>query len=351
MKVRRLIISASVLLLGAYLSLSLWGGEPAYSGAKSGHFDGKRFFNMVKKVERQYISALQGVVSGEQGFGQWDKLPNKDYAPPVERVLGKGLKVTFINHSTTLIQTEGLNILTDPIWSDYCGPLPLVSPYRYRPPGLSFDELPPIDVVVVSHSHYDHMDLPSLKRLSERFQPQILVGLGNAELLRAEGIENVKELDWWASTRIHQNLEVAGVPAQHWSRRNVGDKNKRLWMGYVFNTPHGSYYFAGDTAIGPHFQMIRERYGNMRLALLPIGAFRPEPIMEGSHISPVGAVRAHELLGAETSIAIHWGTFRLGMDGQFEAVEVLEDILERRTAAGNPVDFRVLDFGESLELE
>ncbi|MBV1871524.1 MAG: MBL fold metallo-hydrolase [Gammaproteobacteria bacterium] len=351
MRARRMIFSAVTLILGGYLSFSLWGGEPIYSGAKSDHFDGERFFNLVEKIERRYVSALRGVVSGDQGLGQWDKLPNKHYGPPVERVMGKALRVTFINHSTTLIQTEGLNILTDPIWSDYCGPLPLASPYRYRPPGLRFEELPQIDVVVVSHSHYDHMDIPSLKRLSERFEPQVLVGIGNAELLRKEGIKNVKELDWWDSTQVHPNLEVVGVPAQHWSRRNVGDKNKRLWMGYVFNTPHGAHYFAGDTAMGPHFKMIKERFGGMRLALLPIGAFRPESIMEGSHISPVEALNAHELLGAETSVAIHWGTFRLGMDGQFEAVDVLKTALVQRMHAGEVIDFRVLDFGESLELK
>jgi L-ascorbate metabolism protein UlaG (beta-lactamase superfamily) len=131
----------------------------------------------------------------------------------------------------------------------------------------------------------------------------------------------------------------------------VGDENKRLWMGYVFKTSSASYYFAGDTAVGPHFEMIRQRYGEMRLALLPIGAFRPEPIMEGSHLSPGEAIKAHDLLAAETSIAIHWGTFRLGMDGQFEAVNVLRDALKQREIAGNPIDFRVLDFGESLEFE
>jgi len=350
MKIKHILISISILLAGVGSSFALL-GEPAYLGAKSDHFDGERFFNLVEKVEREYVSALQGVVSGAQGFGEWDKLPNKSYAPPVERVMGEGLKVTFINHSTTLIQTQGLNILTDPIWSDYCGPLPLVSPYRYRPPGLDFDSLPPIDVVVVSHSHYDHMDLPTLKRLSERFQPKIFVGLGNAELLQAEGIKNVLELDWWASTHVNQNLEVVGVPAQHWSRRTVGDEDKRLWMGYVLKTPGGSYYFAGDTAVGPHFEMIRQRYGEPRLALLPIGAFRPEPVMSGSHISPLEAIKAHDILAAKTSIAIHWGTFRLGMDGQFEAVDVLNDALKQREAAGSPVDFRVLDFGESLELE
>jgi L-ascorbate metabolism protein UlaG (beta-lactamase superfamily) len=142
-----------------------------------------------------------------------------------------------------------------------------------------------------------------------------------------------------------------GVPAQHWSRRNAGDKDKRLWMGYVFKTSGSSSYFAGDTAVGPHFEMIRQRYGDVRLALLPIGAFRPEPIMKGSHISPIEAINAHDILAAKTSIAIHWGTFRLGMDGQFEAVNILNDALKYRELAGNPIDFRVLDFGESLELE
>ncbi|MBV1874427.1 MAG: MBL fold metallo-hydrolase [Gammaproteobacteria bacterium] len=324
--------------------------DDAYRGEKSDHFDGRHFFNHSKHVSRQYYAAFQGVFLGQQTLGQWKLRENKKFPMAYPRVYGSELKVTFVNHATVLIQTQGLNILTDPIWSEYAGPLPYLSPYRYRPPGILFEHLPEIDLVVVSHSHYDHMDLPTLKRLSDRFKPKIFVGLGNASLLIEYGIQNVSELDWWSEEELVQGFSIVGVPAQHWSRRTVGDKNMRLWMGYLFKTVRGNIYFAGDTASGKHFEIIRKRLGDIRLALLPIGAFRPEAVMQGSHMSPVQAVDAHLILQARTSVAIHFGTFRLGLDGQDEALNLLTAALARKSRNGEVLDFRALDFGESTIL-
>ncbi len=337
------------ILLMLFFSGLLYEGE-GYHGKKSDHFDGRHFFNHSKHVGRQYYAAIQDVFLGRQTLGKWAERENKQYPVLPSRIYGEELKVTFVNHSTVLIQTQGLNILTDPIWSDYAGPLPYLSPYRYRPPGILFENLPEIDFVVVSHSHYDHMDLPTLLRLSDRFEPKFFVGLGNASLLTEYGIQNVSELDWWSEQVLAPGLEVIGVPAQHWSRRTIGDKNKRLWMGYLFKTAHGNIYFAGDTASGEHFEMIKARLGNIRLALLPIGAFRPEFVMQGSHISPIQAVDAHLVLQAKTSIAIHFGTFRLGLDGQDEALSLLTEAIENKSADEKVLDFRALDFGESAVL-
>jgi len=349
MKTRYLLVSIFFLATSFYFTLNLW-GDSVYKGEPSDHFDGSHFHNLYKEGAETYLSTLGELATDWQGLGPWDEVKNTVYAIPETRVYGDSFKVTFINHSTALIQTSGLNILTDPIWSDYSGPYPLLSPSRYRPPGVAFDDLPPIDVVVVSHSHYDHMDLATLKRLSDRFHPQIFVGLGNASLLEEQGITQVKELDWWSSFHLGQGVDVIGVPAQHWSRRGVVDKDKRLWLGFLFNTAHGKYYFAGDTAMGPHFKMLQERYGSVRVALLPIGAFRPQAIMQRSHLSPDQALEAHDILQSKVSIAIHYGTFRLGLDGQYEAVDRLAALLKQRNSNNNPTDFRVLDFGESIEL-
>lgn len=346
---KKLLLGILVLIASVYFPFYLWGDTP-YQGAVSDHFDGKRFHNTFGVETTNYFASLGNFRDfAWQGVGAWGETKNASYPPPSERVFGDGVRLTFINHSTLLIQTQGLNILTDPIWSDYAGPYALVSPSRYRAVGLEFDALPPIDVVVVSHSHYDHMDLPSLTRLAERFHPKFYVGLGNASLLQEAGILQVQELDWWTSANLGPGLELIGVPAQHWSRRAALDKDKRLWLGYVFKTPQGAYYFAGDTAMGRHFDEIQQRYGPISLAMLPIGSYRPAVVMQGSHLSPDQALQAHDMLQSKLSVAMHFGTFRLGLDGQYEAVDRLKSLLASRKAESNN-DFRVLDFGQSLEL-
>lgn len=346
---KKLLLGLLVLLTGIYFPFYLW-GETTHQGHVSDHFDGKRFHNTFGLENKSLFAAFGTLRTGQwQGLGSWDEAKNADYPPPPSRVYGENVRLTFVNHSTLLMQTQGLNILTDPIWSDYAGPHPLLSPSRYRPPGIAFDTLPAIDVVVVSHSHYDHMDLPSLKRLYDRFQPKIFVGLGNAALLQEAGIGNVHELDWWAKIRLSPDMELIGVPAQHWSRRGVWDKDRRLWLGYVFKSSQSSYYFAGDTAMGRHFEEIQRRYGPIDLALLPIGSYRPYVVMQGSHLSPEQALQAHNLLQSKLSVAIHYGTFRLGLDGQYEAVERLNALLPSSNS-DTTADFRVLDFGESLTL-
>jgi L-ascorbate metabolism protein UlaG (beta-lactamase superfamily) len=200
-------------------------------------------------------------------------------------------------------------------------------PKRHHAPGIRFDDLPPIDVVLVSHNHYDHMDVPTLDRLKREHQPRIFTGLGNSAFLKG-----AVDLDWWQSAEIGPDVRIHAVPAQHFSSRGLSDRDANLWCGYVIEAPGGPIYFAGDTGWGSHFAKIRERFGAARLALLPIGAFRPEWFMCAVHISPREAVRAAEALGAETSIPMHYYTFHLGDDGQDEPAEVLRSEL----AAGGP---------------
>ncbi len=252
------------------------------------------------------------------------------------------MRVTFVNHATVLIQQDGVNVLTDPIWSERASPFPFAGPRRVRPPGIRLEDLPPIDAVVISHNHYDHMDVATLKRLRERFtRMRIFAGLGNRAFLESKGLDRVEELDWWQSATVG-GVEIIGVPTRHFSNRGLCDRNTTLWLGYVVRGPAGMAYFAGDTGFGGHFAAVRERLGPVRLALLPIGAYKPEWFMAPVHVSPAEAVEAHLALGAKTSVGMHFGTFILADDGETEPVEALERAKKERGVDA----FWVLGFGE-----
>ncbi|HVR83269.1 MAG TPA: MBL fold metallo-hydrolase, partial [Planctomycetota bacterium] len=252
-----------------------------------------------------------------------------------------------MNHATVLLQMDGLNILTDPIWSYRCSPLSFIGPRRRRPPGLRFEDLPPIDVILISHNHYDHLDLPTLRSLAARDGPRILTGLGNREFLESRGIGKSQDLDWWEDADLGPGVRLRAVPAQHFSGRGLRDRDGSLWMGFVITGGAGSVYFAGDTGFGPHFQEIRNRCGPARLALLPIGAFQPEWFMSRVHLSPEEAIEAHRLLGAGTSMAIHFGTFQLADDGEDLPAERIRSALHVHS---NPAPrFWVPGFGEGRD--
>lgn len=276
---------------------------------------------------------------------KWTYFPPSP-SPPFRVGLG-GMRVTFVNHSTVLVQMDGVNILTDPIWSERCSPVSFAGPRRVVAPGVRFEQLPPIDLVLVSHNHYDHMDLPTLRQLADERRPRIFVPLGNAGTLDHRGVRGAEELGWWKSARVTKGIQVHAVPAQHFSGRGIFDRDRALWAGYVVTGPAGAMYFAGDTGFGPHFAQIRERYGPPRLALLPIGAYRPEWFMSRVHMSPDEALSAHGILEAGTSVGIHFGTFRLADDGQNEPAERIAASLAE---SDEPPRFWVLGFGEGRDV-
>jgi L-ascorbate metabolism protein UlaG (beta-lactamase superfamily) len=315
-----LVTLALALFLGACASVA----TGVYRGPTSDHFDGRHFHNVERFNDAMIEDALRrtsSILSGDsRGGAKWVTAPT-DTPPP--RVGGGKLRVTFVNHSTFLVQMDSLNILTDPIWSDRASPFTWAGPKRRSPPGIRFEDLPTIDVVLISHNHYDHMDAPTLARLQREHHPRIFAGLGNAAFVKGRAAD----LDWWQSAELAEGVRVHAVPAQHFSSRGFSDRDANLWCGYVLETPHGAVYFAGDTGWGPHFDAIRERFGKVRLALLPIGAFRPEWFMCSVHISPTDAVRAAKALGATMSIPMHYSTFHLGDDGQDEPVEVLRRVM------------------------
>jgi L-ascorbate metabolism protein UlaG (beta-lactamase superfamily) len=198
--------------------------------------------------------------------------------------------------------------------------------------------------VIVTHNHYDHLDIPTLKTLVQRDRPLIFVALGNRELLDKNDVVGSREMDWWQATDIRPGVSLTFVPAQHFSGRGTKDRNQTLWGGYVIRSGNSAVYYAGDTGWGPQFEQIRDRFGPVRLAILPIGAFRPKWFMSPVHISPEEAVRAHTVLGAQTSMGVHFGTFKLADDGQDEPVTKLAKALQEQNIS--PETFWVLGFGE-----
>jgi L-ascorbate metabolism protein UlaG (beta-lactamase superfamily) len=306
----------------------------------SDHFNGNGYFN--PGFSQPSVSA-SGQASGRSRlpwiwrflFGtDWPVWPEitaaSPQAPPANRVSQGSLVVTPVGHATFLIQMDGLNILTDPIWSDRCSPISWLGPKRHRQPGLRFEDLPPIDAVLLSHNHYDHLDLPTLKLLAEKGVPRAIVPLGTGALVRGAGIPSVDEHDWWQASRLSADVTVTLVPAQHFSSRTPWDRDKALWGGFVVSGPSGNVFYSGDTGYGPHFREIARRFAPIRAALLPISPFRPQQSKElphdhspSIHIGPAEAVQAHLDIGALVSIAAHFQVFQLGADGFDDAVNEL----------------------------
>lgn len=308
---------------------------PRYRGPRSDHFDGRRFHN-ADPGQQSGHSFLKWQMTKEPGV--WPRWIDAAPGPrPPERVGDGRVRVTFINHSTTLLQFDGVNILTDPIWSMRSSPFPFAGPRRHRPPGIRFDDLPPIDAVLVSHNHYDHLDQPTLRRLPHA---RMFAPLGTADVIGKQAVA----LDWWQSARLNDGVTITLVPAQHFCARGLSDRNANLWGGFVISAPAGNIYFAGDTGWGPHFAQIADRF-DIRLALLPIGSYRPRWFMKIVHIDPLEAVEAHKILRARSSVAIHYGTFHLGDDGEREPVDDLRRALE----ANGVESFHIIEHGEGFE--
>lgn len=284
-----------------------------HEGPPSDHFDGTRFFNPDGPIGKGLMDVVQWRLQADAA--QWpEAVPLAALARPAARIDGAELAATYVGHATVLVQTAGLNILTDPIWSERAFPVSWAGPRRVTPPGIAFEDLPPIDLVLVSHNHYDHMDLPTLLRLHRAHAPLFVVPLGNERLLLDEDPSmRVRALDWWQSAEAGPGVRVHAVPVYHWSRRTPFDRNKALWSGFAVETPAGNIYHAGDTGLwnGAYFEQTARRFGPFRLALLPVGAYEPRWFMKDQHVNPAEAVRIHRLLNARTSLGIHLRTFQL----------------------------------------
>jgi L-ascorbate metabolism protein UlaG (beta-lactamase superfamily) len=306
----------------------------------SEHFDGRRFFN-PEGPSGQPFSQVQKML--REPRTPWPA--SVDVRPQRPPALNGAAAVTFIGHATFLIQTPAGNILTDPMYSERASPVRWLGPRRVRQPGVRFDDLPPIATVLLSHNHYDHCDLPTLRRLAARFNPLVVTPLGNGRLVRSAGIRRVEELDWWQETTTG-GCAMTLTPAQHFSARTPFDRNRALWGGFVVALSDIRVYFAGDTAYASFFSDIRRRLGPIDLALLPIGAYEPRWFMRAVHMNPAEAVVAHSELGASQSIAMHFGTFQLTTEGIDEPVRALDEACHANEVLRSR--FRTLEWGESL---
>ena len=315
----------------------------------SDHCDGTHFFNPAGQRQALGFSELPRWWYRRLVHGEGSRWPHTVPAPR-SPVLPAGvpagqLAVTLVGHSTFLLQLPGVNILTDPVFATRAGPFGLLGPKRIRPPALRLGQLPRIDVVLLSHCHYDHLDLAALRWLSRQHRPAIVTTLGNGAWLGSRGIAQVTALDWWQSHHPAPGVEAICTPAQHFAARTPWDRNRTLWGGFMLRTAGGLVFFAGDTGWGPHFAEINTRLGPPALALLPVGAYEPRWFMEPVHMNPDEAVRAHRALGARQSVGMHYGTFQLTDEAIDEPAQALATA---RTAQGvPPADFGTLEFGET----
>jgi L-ascorbate metabolism protein UlaG (beta-lactamase superfamily) len=298
----------------------------------SDHYDGSRFFNPLNPEGNSVWAGAKMLWTSK--FEEWPASVENSPALDLDRKLAPDeVAITFVNHATVLVQTRGFSFLTDPVWSERVSPLTWVGPKRHRPPGVPFDRLPKIDFVVISHSHYDHMDVSTLKNLDDAFGSRFLVPLGNKAFLESKGIANVVELDWWQSLELNPRLKISLAPAEHFSGRSPFDRNETLWGSYVVSFDGHAVFFGGDTAYSPHFKAIRERFGSPDIALLPIGAYEPRWFMKSVHMNPEEAVLAHLDLGAERSIGVHFGTFQLTPESIDQPLKDLDEALKKRNLA------------------
>ena len=302
----------------------------------SDHYDGVRFFNPHAVTGRSWREVLRWARTRRRA--PWPpSLPLTRHAPPPARVDPGRVAVTFIGHDTFLLRTATRVFVTDPIFTSHAGPFGRLGPRRVRPPAIAVAELPRVDVVLLSHNHYDHLQPSSLTALDA----EVVTTLGVGRYLRRRPLA---ELDWWQSVDLG-GARITAVPAQHFSARSLWDKNRTLWCGFVVEVDGVTFYFAADSGHTPHFAEIGARFPSIDVALLPIGAYEPRWFMQPMHMNPDEAVRAHLELGARHSIAMHFGTFQLTDEAIDEPLRALERARVQHGVSEEA--FRVLDFGET----
>jgi L-ascorbate metabolism protein UlaG (beta-lactamase superfamily) len=295
---------------------------------RSDHFDGRRFFNPTGANGQPVWMVPRLLLAPRTGWPS--RVPVEPRQPP--QIGPDDVVVTFVGHATFLIQVGATNLLIDPVYAERASPVSFAGPRRVRAPGVRFDDLPNISVVLLSHNHYDHCDLRTLRALDRRFQPRLVAPIGNGRLLRSAGIHLVEEVDWWETAEL-ASLPITLTPAQHFSARRIFDRNRALWGGFLIEAAGRRILFAGDTGYGPHFREIAARLGPIDLALLPIGAYEPRWFMKDIHMNPAESVQAHVDLAARQSLAMHFGTFQLTPEGIDEPVRELAKALRERGVA------------------
>lgn len=311
----------------------------------SDHFDGRRFVNpTLPKGFAPTVSSALGMLREKRS--RWPvRVENTVALAPPSLRSTSDLAVTFVNHATFLIQCADLTILTDPIWSRRASPIQWLGPKRVREPGLALGELPPVDLILISHNHYDHLDVRTLRYLGQRFSPIVLVPAGDGALVRSIGFSHVYEFDWWQEFEVKPGCKVTFAPTQHFSARGLRDRQRSLWGSYLIQAADRRIYFGGDGGYSTHFSEIGRRLGAPNIALLGIGSYEPRWFMSPMHMNPAEAVQAHQDLGARQSIGMHYGTFQLSAEAIDRPLVDLAAAI--RTAGIDEASFITLREGET----
>jgi len=322
-----------------------------YSGPASDHFDGARFFN-PSGVRPRGPGAFLKWQFGERGEAWPKSFPSPFPADrPPTRFDGAGFRIVHVGHATFLIQTRGRNVLIDPVWAERASPISFVGPKRVNPPGIAFDDLPPIDTVLVTHNHYYHMEVETIGRLWQRFRPRFVTPLGNDAILQKSvpGL-TATAVDWGDVVNLASDLELHTEPTLHWSARGTGDRMHALWASFVLRSGAQKVYCVGDSGFGDGqtFAGVGRRHPGLALALLPIGAYEPRWFMRNNHMNPEESVEALRLSGAARAFGHHWGTFRLTNEGvdrprlDLAAALVKREIPAERFPSLRPGEVRVV---------
>jgi len=318
----------------------------------SDHFDGRIFFDPDGVPPRPLRDLLRWQFGRDRKrhvWPEWAPSPHADTPP--ERVGGDRVRLSFVGHVSWLIQTAGVNILVDPVWSERASPFSFTGPKRCNHPGIAFEALPPIDVVLVSHGHYDHLDIKTLSRLAAKFSPRVITPLGNdVTMRRANSAIRAEAFDWQHRVELGADVAVNLVPTRHWSARGLFDRNRALWASFVMETRAGKIYIVCDSGYGEgkHFRRVAEAHGPLRLAILPIGAYEPRWFMRDQHMNPADAVQALADCGAAQALAHHHGTFQLTDEAIDAPVIALGEALDQANVPRER--FAVLRPGQVVEI-
>ncbi|WP_439572364.1 MBL fold metallo-hydrolase [Phreatobacter sp.] len=342
-------------LLGLLAGLPFLGGlaayaaerRPFYTGPLSDHFDGTRFFDPHGSPPKAFTDLLRWQFGGDRRASWPASWPGPGADRPPPRVDDDSLRLSYVGHASVMLQTRGLNILFDPVWSERVSPVSFAGPKRVNAPGIAFEDLPKIDLVLVSHGHYDHLDVSTLSRLHAAHAPRVITPLGQDLVMKGhDPAIRAEAHDWGARLEVGNGVAVHLAPMRHWSARGLFDRNKALWAAFVLEMAAGHVYHIGDTGYGDghHFREARRRFGGFRLAILPIGAYEPRWFMRDQHMNPDEAVQVMIDSGARRALAHHWGTVQLTNEGIEEPRDALVQALAARAIDRDR--FRALRPGE-----
>lgn len=330
---RRGVLASLATLAAAGGASSFWMFRmPHDDGPVSDHFDGTHFFDPDGVPPKKLSDLLRWQLGSGLTRAAWPAwVPNAHADTPPPRVEGNRVRLSFVGHASWLIQAAGLNILIDPVWSERASPFAFAGPKRHNAPGIAFDALPRIDVVLVSHGHYDHLDIATLSKLAARDAPDMVTPLGNDITMRgADAAIRARAFDWNDRVQLGQGVAVTLVATRHWSARGLFDRNRALWASFVLETPAGKIYIVCDSGYGTgaHFRRVRDAHSPLRLAILPIGAYEPRWFMQDQHMNPSDAVKALVNCGAQQALAHHHGTFQLTDEAIDAPVKALQAALD-----------------------